>query len=62
MRTKLIPMLKNARGFSLLEVLIALTITGVITAAVMRTYVTQHRNYMVQGRYYRGPAIGSRGA
>ncbi|MBD3402319.1 prepilin-type N-terminal cleavage/methylation domain-containing protein [candidate division GN15 bacterium] len=40
--------LHSDRGFSLLEVLIALTLTGVITAAIMQAYVTQHKNYMVQ--------------
>jgi prepilin-type N-terminal cleavage/methylation domain-containing protein len=38
----------NERGVSLLEVLIALAIMGVVTAAVMQAYVTQHENYMVQ--------------
>lgn len=38
----------DSRGFSLLEVLIALTLTGVITAAILHAYITQHRNYMVQ--------------
>jgi len=36
------------RGFSLLEVLIALAVTGIITLAVFRAYVTQHKNYMTQ--------------
>lgn len=45
---KLIRTLRNSRGFSLLEVLIALTLTGVITAAILQAYITQHQNYMVQ--------------
>ncbi len=45
---KKLSILNNSRGFSLLEVLIALTLTGVITAAILQAYVTQHRNYMVQ--------------
>lgn len=36
------------RGVSLLEVLIALGVTGIITLAVFRAYVTQHKNYMTQ--------------
>ena len=35
-------------GFSLLEVLIALAITGIITAAMFKTYVVQHQNYLTQ--------------
>ncbi len=38
----------NNRGASLLEVLIALFLTGIITAAVFQTYITQHQNYLVQ--------------
>ncbi len=38
----------NNRGASLLEVLIALFLTGIITAAVFQTYLTQHQNYLVQ--------------
>jgi len=40
--------LKSHNGVSLLEVLIALAITGVITLAIFRTYITQHKNYMAQ--------------
>ena len=36
------------RGTSILEVLIALIITGLITTAILKLYVTQHRNYIVQ--------------
>ena len=39
---------KNERGITLLEILIAMAIMGVVTAAVMQAYVTQHENYMVQ--------------
>lgn len=35
-------------GVSILEVLIALLITSIITVAILRLYVTQHKNYMVQ--------------
>ena len=36
------------RGFSLLEVLIALTLTGIVTSAILRAYVVQHKSYMAQ--------------
>lgn len=38
----------NERGSSLLEVLIALALTGIVTLAIMNTYVVQHENYLVQ--------------
>ena len=40
--------LKNVRGLTFLEILIALTITGFVTTAVFRLYITQHKNYMTQ--------------
>jgi Tfp pilus assembly protein PilV len=40
--------LTNMRGTSLLEVLVALLLTGVVTAAIFQTYLTQHQNYLVQ--------------
>ncbi len=40
--------LANERGFSFLEVMIALVLTGIVTAAVFQTYVVQHENYMAQ--------------
>lgn len=45
---KLTNRLKQVRGASLLEMLIALAITGVVTLAVFKAYITQHRNYIVQ--------------
>jgi Tfp pilus assembly protein PilW len=44
----LIDKLKQVRGASLLEVLIALAITGVVTLAIFKAYITQHRHYIVQ--------------
>ena len=40
--------LRRQKGTSLLEVLIALAITGVVTLAVFKAYVVQHRHYIVQ--------------
>jgi type II secretory pathway pseudopilin PulG len=40
--------LTGQKGNSLLEVLIALFLTGIITTAVLRLYVTQHQNYIAQ--------------
>lgn len=40
--------LQSNAGVTILEVLIALFITSIITVAVLRLYVTQHKNYMVQ--------------
>jgi Tfp pilus assembly protein PilE len=47
MNTKLMK-LTESRGVSLVEVLIALFLTAIITTAVFQTYVTQHKNYLVQ--------------
>jgi len=40
--------LHNQRGTSLLEVMIALVITAIITLTIFRTYITQHKNYIIQ--------------
>jgi len=40
--------IRKWRGATLLELLIALTITGVITTAVLKLYLTQHQNYLTQ--------------
>lgn len=44
----MIDRLKQVRGASLLEMLVALAITGVVTLAVFKAYITQHRLYIVQ--------------
>ncbi len=40
--------LKSQRGTTFLEVMIALTIMGVVTTAIFKLYITQHKNYMTQ--------------
>jgi len=40
--------LRSERGTTLIELMIALVLTGIVTLAIMRTYVTQHENYLVQ--------------
>ena len=36
------------RGTTLIELMIALALTGIVTLAIMKTYVTQHENYIIQ--------------
>jgi len=38
----------NERGTTMIELLIALVLTGIVTLAIMQTYVTQHESYLVQ--------------
>ena len=40
--------LQRETGLSILEVLIALVLTGLVTMAVLKVYVTQHQNYLIQ--------------
>ena len=40
--------LKDRRGVSLLELLVALAMTGIITVAIFKTYTTQHKSYLIQ--------------
>jgi len=39
---------KNVKGFSLVEVLVALLLTGILTAAMFRVYINQHHSWMIQ--------------
>jgi Tfp pilus assembly protein PilE len=39
---------RRERGTTLVELLIALVLTGVVTLAIMKTYVAQHENYLIQ--------------
>ncbi len=43
-------LLKSDRGMTLIEVLIALLMTGILTAAMFRVYVNQHHAWMIQDR------------
>jgi len=38
----------SVSGFSLMEVLIALFLTTLITTAAFKAYITQHKNYLIQ--------------
>lgn len=40
--------MKNEKGFTLIEILISLVITSIITASILNVYITQHENYMTQ--------------
>ena len=40
--------LQGAKGLSLIEVLIAMLMTGIITAAIFKVYINQHKNWTVQ--------------
>ena len=40
--------LKSQLGMTLIEVMIALIITGVITTSIFKLYITQHQNYITQ--------------
>ena len=39
---------ESQKGISLLEVIIALAVMGVVTIAIFQLYITQHKNYMTQ--------------
>lgn len=41
-------MLQSIHGISLIEVMVALVLTGIIAIAILRLYNTQHKNYLVQ--------------
>ena len=45
---RIVHKLGDARGTTLLEVLIALAITGIVTMSILKLYVTQHENYLTQ--------------
>lgn len=45
---KLLRKLRNQHGFSFLEAMIALAIMGVVTTSIMKVYINQHKNYMIQ--------------
>ncbi len=39
---------RDIRGFSLVEVLVALILSSVVTAAAFKAYVNQHKSYLIQ--------------
>lgn len=39
---------RRQQGLALLEVIIALAVMGVVTIAIFRLYITQHKNYLTQ--------------
>ncbi len=41
-------LLHNIKGVSLMEVLIAMLMTGIVTAAIFKVYINQHKNWIVQ--------------
>jgi len=41
--------IRNNIGMSLIEVLVALLLTGLVTTAVFKLYITQHKNWNTQG-------------
>jgi hypothetical protein len=45
---RMLKKLQEHRGISLVEMLIALGLTGIVTASVLKAYITQHKNYMIQ--------------
>lgn len=48
MLTKIFKKVKKQTGVSFLEVMIAVALMGIVTTAILRFYLTQHRHYMVQ--------------
>ncbi len=45
---KIISKLKSKAGMSILEVLVALFLAGIVTTAIFQIYITQHKNWMIQ--------------
>jgi type IV pilus assembly protein PilW len=41
--------LSNKHGFTIIELLIALTISGIVSAALITTFLSQQKSYVVQG-------------
>ena len=41
-------LIRAEQGTTLVELMIALALTGIVTLAIMKTYITQHENYLVQ--------------
>ena len=43
-------MFKSAKGITLVEILVALLITGILAAALFKVYVNQHHAWIIQDR------------
>ncbi|MFH2035452.1 MAG: prepilin-type N-terminal cleavage/methylation domain-containing protein [Candidatus Zixiibacteriota bacterium] len=41
--------IQNCSGLSMIEILIALLISGIVIAAVFQVYIAQHKNWKIQG-------------
>jgi Tfp pilus assembly protein PilE len=46
--TRIYKRLQKVTGFSMIEVLIALFLTGIVTTAAFKAYINQHKSYIVQ--------------
>jgi len=45
---KFITVLRNIKGLSLIEILIAMLMASFVTAAVFKVYINQHKNWVIQ--------------
>jgi hypothetical protein len=45
----LVSKIKGIKGFSIMEILIALVLTAFVTAAIFKVYINQHKNWIIQG-------------
>ncbi len=46
--SRLFRKVNGQRGTSLLEIMIALIITGIVTTAIFKAYISQHKSYLIQ--------------
>lgn len=46
----MIKLFKSIKGITLIEILIALFVTGILSAAIFRIYINQHHSWMIQDR------------
>jgi hypothetical protein len=45
---RLISKIRSIKGVSLMEILIAMLMTGIVTAAIFKVYINQHKNWIIQ--------------